>query len=149
MGKVKQMDQLIEEIDELIRIYETDIDWESKYDLIFYTHKETIHPLCNDIGMNFDWYDPDTSYEEDVRSYMEALKEFQTKLKKTVPAKQDRKIDFNEYVGRLAEEAEDISPLITPNDVTQAFIQFRQQPEAKTALRLAATAFRYAWENHY
>ena len=47
------------------RIYESSLEWEQKYDMIF--SKEISHLF------KFDWYDPDSSYEDDVIAYMQAL----------------------------------------------------------------------------
>lgn len=46
---------------------DTNLDWEAKYDKIFSIRKE----YC----VNFDYYDPDTTYEEDVTAFMNAFKE--------------------------------------------------------------------------
>jgi hypothetical protein len=60
------------EYQEKIRIYErakrivrSDLEWDQKYDMIF----------SEEISKKFrlDYYDPDTSYEEDVRAFMDAL----------------------------------------------------------------------------
>jgi hypothetical protein len=46
-------------------IYDSSILWEAKYDLIF---SERISKK-----VSFSWYDPDTSYEEDVTAFMNAF----------------------------------------------------------------------------
>jgi len=60
------------EYQEKIRIYErakrivgSDLEWDQKYDMIF----------SEEISKKFilDYYGPDTSYEEDVRAFMDAL----------------------------------------------------------------------------
>lgn len=43
-----------------------ELTWEEKYDLIF---SEKISGKAQ-----IDWYDPDTTYEEDVRAFVDALK---------------------------------------------------------------------------
>ncbi len=47
-----------------------ELEWEEKYDMIF----------CDKISTRvydlFDWYDPDTTYEEDVTSFMRAFNEY-------------------------------------------------------------------------
>lgn len=55
-----------------LKIYESNtLTFEEKYHLIF----------SDDISLktNFDWYDPDTSYEDDVNAYMSAFTEFMEK----------------------------------------------------------------------
>lgn len=53
------------------RIFASDLDWSEKYDMIF----------SEDISrkFNFDWYDPDCDYEDDVRAFMSALDEHMAK----------------------------------------------------------------------
>lgn len=47
------------------RIIDSDLSWEDKYDMIF----------SEEISRKFslDYYDPDTSYQEDVMAFMGAL----------------------------------------------------------------------------
>lgn len=47
-------------------------DWEERYDRVF--NKKTMATL-RWFRPRFDWYDPDTSYEEDLQSFLRALKE--------------------------------------------------------------------------
>ena len=53
------------------RIVQLELDWEVKYDLIF----------CKAVSsrifkiVNLDYYDPDTSEEEDVRAFMSACEQ--------------------------------------------------------------------------
>lgn len=47
--------------------------WEALYELVFGPYGIRAGQL--DTGIPVDWYDPDTSYEEDVRAYLNALKE--------------------------------------------------------------------------
>jgi hypothetical protein len=49
-------------------IYESKLSDEAKYDLIFSKKISQKVP--------FSWYDPDTSYEEDVRYFMNAFREY-------------------------------------------------------------------------
>jgi len=53
------------------RIIASDLDWEEKYDIIF----------SEEISSKFSlkYCDPDTSYEEDVLAFMDALDEYMTK----------------------------------------------------------------------
>lgn len=50
-----------------------ELEWKQKYDLVFQTHRHKIEPALEDAGLNLEYYDPDTSYEEDVRAYVYAL----------------------------------------------------------------------------
>jgi hypothetical protein len=53
------------------RIIASDLEWEEKYDMIF----------SEEVSRKFslDYYDPDTSYEEDVMAFMNALDEHMRK----------------------------------------------------------------------
>jgi hypothetical protein len=55
------------------KIVDSDLSWKAKYDLIF----------SDDISMKvkLDYYDPDTSYEEDVYAWMTAFDEYLGKYK--------------------------------------------------------------------
>ena len=53
------------------RIIASDLEWEEKYDMIF--SEEVSHKF------SLDYYDPDTSYEEDVIAFMNALDEHMRK----------------------------------------------------------------------
>lgn len=58
------------------RIFESDLDWDKKYDLIF------SDDISKRVYHLFDWYDPDTSYEEDVTYFMRAFEEYIDEQKK-------------------------------------------------------------------
>lgn len=66
----------VERIDEIIRIYKLDIDWEAKYDRIFDIVKD-----LRDAGhlYHLSYYDPDTSYEEDVTAVVNALIDYKAR----------------------------------------------------------------------
>ncbi len=56
---------------EVLRICETDASWETKYDLVF--SKELagrLRDLCH-----IEYYDPDTTYREDVLAFCRAVNE--------------------------------------------------------------------------
>ena len=73
-----RINTIISIYDQAKRIYDSDIDWELKYDLIF---SEDISKRIFSL-INLDYYDPDTSYEEDVRAFMNALEEKAEQLKR-------------------------------------------------------------------
>lgn len=54
-------------------IKDSRLDWEQKYDCIF---DLKIWQTIDKYGYSFGWFDPDTSYEEDVTAYVKALREF-------------------------------------------------------------------------
>ena len=54
---------------------DSDSDYEQRYDTIFDLGKKVIYPLIRELRISFDYYDPDTTYEEDVRAFVDALVE--------------------------------------------------------------------------
>ncbi len=52
-------------------------DWRTAFDLVFSTPvSRTASSLIARLNLEFDYYDPDTSYEEDVLAYTTALNTF-------------------------------------------------------------------------
>ena len=49
----------------------SDASWETKYDLVF---SDEISKCIRETGISLDYCDPDTSYEEDVLAYVNAVK---------------------------------------------------------------------------
>lgn len=47
-----------------------ELTWEEKYDLIF---SEKVVAKISLTGIKVEWYDPDTTHEEDVRAYVDAV----------------------------------------------------------------------------
>ncbi len=83
--KIETIKTLIISIDELIALKNhPSVDFELLYDVVFATHSECISPIIEMLGMKFDWCDPDTSYEEDVEAYLNALDEFKKRLQTLV-----------------------------------------------------------------
>lgn len=63
------------------KILHSDVDWEIKYDSIFEIFSKSIRPLLEKLEYGFDYYDPDTTYEEDTNALVSALIELRCKLK--------------------------------------------------------------------
>jgi hypothetical protein len=66
--EVEGFEELSKVYREANSIYESKLSDEAKYDLIFSKKISQKVP--------FSWYDPDTSYEEDVRYFMDAFREY-------------------------------------------------------------------------
>jgi hypothetical protein len=50
---------------------------EEKYDLIFSKNvSRQVFSLCREMGNSLDYYDPDTTYEEDVSAFVNALSDY-------------------------------------------------------------------------
>ena len=61
--------------DDITEVYESEASWESKFDRIF------SGGLCKrfrELAPRFSWYDPDASYEDDVRAFYWAAEEYIT-----------------------------------------------------------------------
>jgi hypothetical protein len=60
-----------------------DLTWDEKYDLIFC---DELSGKCFDIAKKLDnkieYYDPDTTYEEDVMAFVEAIRAYDTKYQR-------------------------------------------------------------------
>lgn len=55
-------------------IQENNISWETRYEIIFSSQvSKQIFTYFKEIGIVFDYYDPDTSYEEDVKAFADAV----------------------------------------------------------------------------
>ena len=67
------MEKLLELHDNATQIVNSDLSWEAKYDLIF---SANLSRKVFDIAIGFDYYDPDTTYEEDVMAFYYAFTEY-------------------------------------------------------------------------
>ena len=48
--------------------------WETAYEAVFGTSKD-VHSALRALNTRLEYYDPDTTYEEDVRAFVDALRE--------------------------------------------------------------------------
>lgn len=56
-------------------IQDSHLTAEEKYDLIFSEQvSRQVFMLCREMGRPLDYYDPDTTYEEDIRAFVSALR---------------------------------------------------------------------------
>lgn len=67
---MKRFKEFISLAEKAIAIYDSSASWETKYDLIF--SPEVSGAIATTIHLS--WYDPDTSYQEDVTAYISAVK---------------------------------------------------------------------------
>lgn len=74
---IDKIKDIVAKIKEAEMIFNSTASWEIKYDAIF---AMKIHQLIREHGFTFEWYDPDTSHEEDVTNYFRALDEFKADL---------------------------------------------------------------------
>lgn len=73
MDKYKEFIRLTKHARDVIRrAQESDDDvWKETYDYVF----RAIGPAVTKTEVQFTWHDPDTTYQEDVTAYVEALTE--------------------------------------------------------------------------
>jgi hypothetical protein len=75
-GIAVALKDLKQRIDTAVAIIESDIPWEIKYTVVFSRNVSArIFTDLKDIGLPRDYYDPDTSHEEDVMAYKVFLDE--------------------------------------------------------------------------
>lgn len=67
-AKVRVLAQELREV-----LESPNLDWEVKYDAIFDAHQKKVKPALEEANLSLDYCDPDTSYEEDARAYVDAL----------------------------------------------------------------------------
>ena len=72
---------LIIEIEGLESIFESEASWELKYELLF---GSSVRDHLGNVGIDFQWHDPDCGYEEDARAFMEALSATKEDLTKAI-----------------------------------------------------------------
>ena len=63
--------KFIELADRAVAICDSDASWETKYDMIF---SPEISRAISETNIDLDYYDPDTTCQEDVVSYVLAVK---------------------------------------------------------------------------
>lgn len=67
-------------------VKENNISWKTKYELIFSSNISTKIFFCfKELGVSFHYYDPDTSYEEDVKAFAYALRDKMQELQYAFP----------------------------------------------------------------
>lgn len=70
-------------ITEVYEVANSEMLWKRKFELIFSDSiSEQVRKWLNELELSFDWYDPDTSYEEDVKAYVRGLEDLERELGK-------------------------------------------------------------------
>jgi len=54
-------------------VFTSEASWEFKYDRIFDLWNKDIRPILLSLNDDLDWCDPDSTYEADIKAFMEAL----------------------------------------------------------------------------
>jgi hypothetical protein len=65
--------ELLGYIKEIEAIVASEADWKYKYGRVFKLNSKFIMPLIEDLGIQFNYFDPDEDFEADVLAYMKAL----------------------------------------------------------------------------
>jgi hypothetical protein len=108
-------------------IFESNTSWEFKYHRIFNTWRNDIKPLLDSLNDTLNWYDPDTSYEDDIKSFMEALSAKQTAYAEAFIAENP---DIR-YVVLLHREGRDVGRLIVKGHGDQLTTDVRSLTDDK------------------
>ena len=67
---MKPLDELLDVVTQVNQVFTSEaLSWEAKYDLIF---SETLSQRVFDLS-HLDYYDPDTTYQEDVEAFVNAV----------------------------------------------------------------------------
>lgn len=69
------MEELLELHDKAKEIVQSNLSWEAKYDLIF---SEKLSKCVFKIARGFEYYDPDSSYKDDVMAFYNAFTRYVT-----------------------------------------------------------------------
>lgn len=70
-------------IDEVYELASSEMLWKRKFELIFSDNVSVqVRKWLDELELSFDWYDPDTSYEEDVKAYVRGLEDLERELGK-------------------------------------------------------------------
>lgn len=81
MSNYQELINLNDKVQKLVM--QEDVDWEMKFDLVFSQEvSRRVFNLLDALNVSFDYYDPDTSYEEDVLAFSNAFNEKMEELKK-------------------------------------------------------------------
>jgi maltooligosyltrehalose synthase len=91
---IDKIKEIVSQIKEADQIFNSTASWEIKYDAIFAME---IHHLIREAGFTFEWYDPDSSYEDDVRCYFSALEKFKDDLGDLVEKDKDSDDVISDY----------------------------------------------------
>jgi hypothetical protein len=105
LSVVTKQQQLLGEIEMVERILESGATWEYKFDRIFGMSKG-IRALIDGLNISFSWSDPDTTYEEDVTAYVEALRGLRDNLIKEIASTKLCWVYLQEHKGAVAKTAE-------------------------------------------
>jgi hypothetical protein len=71
-------------IKEAEAIYDSPIRADRKYSVLFAHFGDSISPILDQCGVDFDYYDPDSSYEEDTYALMDALRGVQQDIEQMI-----------------------------------------------------------------
>jgi hypothetical protein len=71
MSDMQRFEKFVALADKSSAICDSDVSWETKFELIF---SPEISQAIFDTDISLDYYDPDTSYEEDVLAFVSAVK---------------------------------------------------------------------------
>ena len=118
LEQVRDFVRLADEIKAIVHV--SGVSWETKYDLIFSRH---FNERWAATEMKVEWSDPDTSCEEDVRAFVDAMSEKADELRLLLPSlptrsfrdlQQDEHVTVQELKEVLEEYATTGSSIASP-----------------------------------
>lgn len=90
LDRMNELRQLCDRVGTLIELTESSkaVDpWRTVFGLVFSpVIAGRVRELCRSLGLGFDYLDPDSSYEDDVRAFAAGLVEFKKELEHLMPA---------------------------------------------------------------
>ncbi len=81
----RSLQSLSTALDEIEVIIASTATWDRKFSLVFQLYRATVVPLLEALGMTFEYFDPDTTCEEDVMALVRALRELRVSLGNLLP----------------------------------------------------------------
>jgi len=78
---IEKIRELCQWMDETISVAgNPGVSWEVRHQLVFGAYRKHIAPLAKELNLDLDWYNPDTTYQEDIMSYIHCIGELRTQL---------------------------------------------------------------------
>ncbi len=78
---MKEIKKFIKYSDVIQDVIQRNIAWKAKYNIVF---SENMWSMIEGVDIDVHWFDPDTSYKEDVMSYAGAVKAIADELKEVI-----------------------------------------------------------------
>ena len=74
--------QVVATVRQIIKIFNSEASWKTKYDVIFGIRNGMLEPQLKAAGLELEWYNPDTDYQDDVTAFVNAAEKLLEELEK-------------------------------------------------------------------